>query len=85
MKDGELVVRTAVLEHVVDNLHHTRTVLKNGNFGTFVQFKCSVQKTINWDSSIAINAIMNQRWGGILFLGHLHEDQFANTDVALCP
>jgi hypothetical protein len=48
---------TAVFKHVVDNLHDTRAVLNNCDFGTLVHLQCSVEKTVNRNSSIAVNAI----------------------------
>ena len=40
----------------MDNLHDAGTVLENGDFGALMHLQCSIQETVDRDSSVAIDA-----------------------------
>jgi hypothetical protein len=50
-------VLTAVFKCIVDNLHDTRSMLENGDFGTLVHFQSAIQQAVHGDTCVAVNAV----------------------------
>jgi hypothetical protein len=79
-------ILTPILEHVIDNLHHPRSVLKNSNFWTFMQLQGTIKKAIDRNTRVAINTSKYQHMHMMSNIHRaLHQDQFTDAYIALSP